>query len=143
MTTALATKHAVGYQQVSGTSQTGEHHSSLETQEARFHEYCARFDYVPVGTFIDVVSGRRNDRQEYRRMVEHVLKGGVDVIVVQFLDRFGRNPREILQRYWELQDHGGGILKKCVNSQAVYPLSEQHGLEAQERRYTAHEEGKH
>ena len=36
-----------------------------------------------------------------------------------------------------------GILKKCVNSQAVYPLSEQHGLKAQERRYTAHEEGKH
>ena len=37
----------------------------------------------------------------------------------------------------------GGIFKKCVNSQAVYPPSEQHGLEAQERRYTAHEEGKH
>ena len=37
----------------------------------------------------------------------------------------------------------GGILKKCVNSQAVYPLSEQHGLKARERRYTAHEEGKH
>ena len=28
----------------------------------------------------------------------------------------------------------GGTLKKCVNGQAVYPLSEQHGLEAQERR---------
>ncbi len=27
-----------------------------------------------------------------------------------------------------------GIFKKCVSSQAVYPLSEQHGLEAQERR---------
>ena len=27
-----------------------------------------------------------------------------------------------------------GIFKKCVNSQAVYPLSERHGLEAQERR---------
>ena len=27
-----------------------------------------------------------------------------------------------------------GIFKKCVTSQAVYPLSEQHGLEAQERR---------
>lgn len=37
----------------------------------------------------------------------------------------------------------GDVLKKCVNSQAVYPLSGQHGLEAQERRYTAHEEGKH
>ena len=31
-----------------------------------------------------------------------------------------------------IQDRG--IFKKCVNSQAVYPLSEQHGLEAQERR---------
>ena len=43
------------------------------------------------------------------------------------------------------EDHAerGGTLKKCVNSQAVYPLSEQDGLEAQERRYTAHEEGKH
>ena len=27
-----------------------------------------------------------------------------------------------------------GIFKKCVNSQAVYLLSEQHGIEAQERR---------
>ena len=36
-----------------------------------------------------------------------------------------------------------GTLKKCVNSQAVYPLTEQHGLKARERRYTAHEEGNH
>ena len=42
-----------------------------------------------------------------------------------------------------LVSRGRGILKKCVNSQAVYPLSEQHGLKARERRYTAHEEGKH
>ena len=44
---------------------------------------------------------------------------------------------------WTDDNDGGGILKKCVNSQAVYPLSEQHGLKARERRYTAHEEGKH
>ena len=37
----------------------------------------------------------------------------------------------------------GGILKKCVDSQAMYPQSEQHALKARERRYTAHEEGKH
>ena len=44
---------------------------------------------------------------------------------------------------WQYQMLCRGILKKCVNSQAVYPLSEQHGLKARERRYTAHEEGKH
>ena len=37
----------------------------------------------------------------------------------------------------------GGILKGCVNSQAVYPLSEQDGLKAQERRYTAYGKEKH
>ena len=36
--------------------------------------------------------------------------------------------------YYVLEGLYGGILKKCVNSQAVYPFSEQHGLEAQERR---------
>ena len=38
---------------------------------------------------------------------------------------------------------GGGILKKCVTGQAVYPLSEQDGLKAQERRYTAYGKEKH
>ena len=37
----------------------------------------------------------------------------------------------------------GGILKGCVNSQAVYPLFEQDGLGAQERGYTTHEQGNH
>ena len=37
----------------------------------------------------------------------------------------------------------GGIFNRCVNSQAVYPLSEQDGLKAQERRYTAYGKEKH
>ena len=36
-----------------------------------------------------------------------------------------------------------GIFNRCVNSQAVYPLSEQDGLKAQERRYTAYGKEKH
>ena len=43
-------------------------------------------------------------------MVEYALTGAAEVIVVQFLDRFGRNPREILQRYWELQDAGVSVV---------------------------------
>jgi site-specific DNA recombinase len=104
--TSISTKRAVGYLRVSTPGQAGERHSSLEAQEARFREYCERLDLIPVSTYVDVVSGRRDDRQEYLRLVRFVLQGGADVVVVQFLDRFGRNPREILQRYWELQDHG-------------------------------------
>ena len=50
------------------------------------------------------------------------------------LVKYAVRPSEVVYR---------GILKKCVTSQAVYPLSEQHGLKVRERRYTAHEEGKH
>ncbi len=109
-TTTLATKRAVGYLRVSSTGQVGERHSSLDTQKFRFEDYCHRCGLSPVASFVDVLSGKRDDRKEYRRMVEFVMAGGADVILVQFLDRFGRNPREILQRYWELQDFGVSVI---------------------------------
>jgi DNA invertase Pin-like site-specific DNA recombinase len=75
-------------------------------QEAKAHAYCEARGLSLVSAFVDVQSGRRNDRTEYRRMVESAKRGGADLIVVQFLDRFGRNPREILSRIWELKDFG-------------------------------------
>jgi len=39
-------------------------------------------------------------------MVDFAMSGDADVVVVQYLDRFGRNPREILRRIWEFQDVG-------------------------------------
>ena len=108
--TSIATKRAVGYLRVSTPGQAGERHSSLETQEARFREYCLRHDLIAITTFTDVVSGRRDDRKEYLQMVEYVQAGNAEVIIVQFLDRFGRNPKEILRRYWHLQDQGISVI---------------------------------
>ena len=110
MITATAQKRAIGYLRVSDLKQTGERHSSLETQETRFREYCQRYGLSPITTFIDIATGRRDDRKEYRCMVDYAKLGGADVIVVQFLDRFGRNPKEILQRYWELEAHGVSVV---------------------------------
>jgi site-specific DNA recombinase len=106
MTTSVATKTAVGYFRVSSPGQTGERHSSLETQEARYNEFYQRNDRLSLATFVDVVTGRRDDRKEYLRMIEYCKEYRPDEVVVQYLDRFGRNPREILQRYWDLEDHG-------------------------------------
>lgn len=49
MSTTVSTKHAVGYLRVSSPGQTGERHSSLDTQKARFAEHCQRFDLLPEG----------------------------------------------------------------------------------------------
>lgn len=106
MAVTASLKRAVGYCRVSTAEQAGERHSSLETQEARIRAHCQRLGWVPVATFVDVASGRRDDRLQYQRMVSYVMGGGADAIVVQFVDRLGRNPREILRRVWELQEHG-------------------------------------
>ena len=136
-TTTLATKRAVGYLRVSSTGQVGERHSSLDTQKARFEEYCHRFDLLPVASFVDVLSGKRDDRKEYLRLVEFVMAGGADVIVVQFLDRFGRNPREILQRYWQLQDFGVSVVATDEDIQEELILLIKAGIAGAESRRTS------
>ena len=110
MTTNIATKRAVGYFRVSTPGQAGELHSSLDTQNAHFAEFCSRNSLSPVATYTDILTGRRDDRKEYLQLVNFVVNGGADVIVVQFLDRFGRNPREILRRYWDLEERGVAVV---------------------------------
>ena len=69
-TTTLATKRAVGYLRVSSTGQVGERHSSLDTQKARFEEYCHRFDLLPVASFVDQGGHRRGGEPENFRKSE-------------------------------------------------------------------------
>ncbi len=106
MVTTISQKTYVGYIRVSGDKQVGEGHSSLETQESRIRATVSENDGIIVKLFQDVQSGRKDDRVEYQNMVKYVLEEQVDVILVQYLDRFGRNPKEILRRIWDLQDHG-------------------------------------
>jgi DNA invertase Pin-like site-specific DNA recombinase len=104
--TAVQTSAAVGYFRVSSQGQAGERHVSLEVQAAAFGDYCRANNLQPVMKFTDVASGRKDDRAECRRMLAYIVEHGIGNVVVLFLDRFGRNPREILRRYWELQERG-------------------------------------
>ena len=137
MVTSLETKRAVGYARVSSAQQAGQRHSSLETQQARFKDYCQQRGLVPVATFTDVLSGRRDDRREYLRMVDFVTRGGAEVIVVQFLDRFGRNPREILRRYWDLEEHGVAVIATDEDIQEELLLLIKAGMAGAESRRTS------
>ena len=105
MVVAAPPLKAVGYIRVSTPEQAGEQHSLLQTQETRIKAYCIAHSYSYVFGFTDVLSGRKDNRVEYRRMIEFALQCGADVIIVQFLDRFGRNPQEILSRIWEFRQH--------------------------------------
>ncbi|MFC1941180.1 recombinase family protein [Chloroflexota bacterium] len=137
MTTDVNILKAVGYLRVSSSGQIGERHSSLETQEARFKDYSQQNSFFPVLTFTDVVTGKRDDRKEYLRILEYVRQGGADVIIVQFLDRFGRNPREILRRYWELEELGVKVLTTDEDISEELTLLIKAGMAGAESRRTS------
>ena len=102
----VSTATAVGYFRVSSPGQAGERHVSLEVEQAAFKTFCLSHHLIPVATFTDIASGRRDDRVQYKAMLAHIVQHGVGNVVALFLDRFGRNPREILRRYWELEERG-------------------------------------
>ena len=134
---AVGSKRAFAYRRVSTAEQAGEKHNSLPEQEARTLAYCAARGWSVVGAFTDVGSGKKDDRRQYRRMVESALAGDADVVVVQFLDRFGRNPREILRRVWELQESGVSVEASDEDIREELMLLVKAGVAGQESRRNA------
>ena len=137
MTTAIRTDIAVGYFRVSSPGQAGERHVSLDVQETQYVDYCRADDLEPVMNFTDVASGRKDDRVEYKRMLAYVKEHGIGNVVVLFLDRFGRNPREILRRYWELQERGVTVHSINEDLQEELMLLLRAGIAGQESKRTS------
>ena len=136
MTVAVKTTTAVGYFRVSSPGQAGERHVSLEAQTTQFNDYCRAHRLDPVATFTDVASGRKDDRKEYRWMLDYVASQGIGNVVVIFLDRFGRNPREILRKYWELQERGVTVQSVNEDLQEELMLLLRAGIAGQESKRT-------
>ena len=128
---------AVGYFRVSTMHQAGERHVSLEAQEAAFHAYCTTKGLTPITTFTDIQSGRRDDRVEYQAMIRYVKEHDIGHVVVLFLDRFGRNPQEILTRFWELKEHGISVESANEDLQEELLLLVRAGIAGAESRRTS------
>ena len=109
MVISIKQKNFVGYIRVSTEKQARDGRSSLDTQEARIRATVSAHDGLLVKLFCDVESGRRDDRPEYQKMLKYVLEEHVDVVLVQYLDRFGRRPKEILSRIWALGEQGVSV----------------------------------
>ena len=136
MTTAVRTTTAVGYFRVSSPGQAGERHVSLEAQATQFNDYCRAHNLEPVKTFTDIASGRKDNRQEYRHMLDYVTREGIGNVVVLFLDRFGRNPQELLPRVWELKDQGIAVQSINEDLEEELMLLLRAGIAGQESKRT-------
>lgn len=71
--------------------------SSKEQNEARQKIAMKNFSIPEENIFMDKQSGKNFDRKAYQRLLKTVKKG--DVLVVQSIDRLGRNYDEILEQW--------------------------------------------
>src|SRR5215831_5771667 len=121
---------------------------SLDAQLAESQAYIAeQADWLPGEVFTDILTGGRSDRPHYQRLKARVAAerraGNPCVIVVVKLDRFGRNLREAVNTWPELQElkvpvhstrEGGLVTREMWNRKA---------MAAEEELMTASERAKH
>lgn len=74
---------------------------SIEGQLKVCHDYAERNGYNVINEYIDrAVSGRTDDRPQFKRMIKDSYKGNFNGIIVYQLDRFARN-RIVSAKYKE------------------------------------------
>ena len=74
-----------------------------ETQLITLREYAERRDFEIVGEYIDYASGTREDRPQYREMLEVARKRKIDVVLVWRYDRFARSTQALVQALKQFQ----------------------------------------
>ena len=97
---------AIAYYRVSTAEQAAEGHQSLNVPREKAHREAAKRGLTIVHEFTDVASGARSNREQYQTMLAYLRTGGAGTVLIQALDRLGRDQRELLTAAWELQDLG-------------------------------------
>lgn len=88
-------KTAVGYARVSTTSESQE--TSIPNQKERIKFYCDSRNWKLMKVFEDEgVSGKNTEREGFSRLKDYLNSHEMDSIIVTNLDRFSRDPRDVI-----------------------------------------------
>ena len=80
-------------------------------------QYCQhREGWNVTGEYVDIgISGTKNSRPEFDRLLDDARKRRIDVIAVWRLDRFGRSLRNLVNTLTELQELGVSFVSYSEN----------------------------
>jgi DNA invertase Pin-like site-specific DNA recombinase len=92
-----------------------------ETQLIALREYAARRGFQSVGEYIDYASGTREDRPQYRLLLEAARKRHVDVVLVWRYDRFARSTQALVQALKEFHSVGVDFISYQENIDTTTP----------------------
>ena len=95
-----------------------------ETQLVGLREYATRRGFVLVGEYVDYASGLRDDRPQYRRLVEAARQRHIDAVLVWRYDRFARSTHALVQALREFQHLGVDFISYQENIDTTPPQGE-------------------
>jgi DNA invertase Pin-like site-specific DNA recombinase len=95
-----------------------------ETQLVGLREYATRRGFVLVSEYVDSASGLRDNRPQYRRLVEAARKRAIDVVLVWRYDRFARSTQALVQALQEFRHLGIDFISYQENIDTTTPQGE-------------------
>lgn len=117
-------KRAFTYSRYSSALQNQQ---SIERQQENIGRFCDRNDFTVIKQYTDeaktgkTIAGRR----DFKRMLKDARAGGCDVIVVEDWKRFGRNMRESMTMFWEMEDADVDVVSSVGDN---HPLMRMFGM---------------
>jgi DNA invertase Pin-like site-specific DNA recombinase len=95
-----------------------------ETQLLALREYAARRGFVLMGEYVDYASGTREDRPQYRALLETARKRQIDVVLVWRYDRFARSTQALVHALKEFHSLGVDFISFQENIDTTTPQGE-------------------
>jgi DNA invertase Pin-like site-specific DNA recombinase len=116
----VAQKRVAIYARVS----TVEKGQTPETQLLALREYVAHRGCTPAGEYVDYASGTREDRPQYRALLDVVRKRQVDIVLVWRYDRFARSTQALVHALKEFHSLGVDFISYQENIDTTTPQGE-------------------
>jgi DNA invertase Pin-like site-specific DNA recombinase len=95
-----------------------------ETQLRLLREYADRRGFEVAGEFVDYASGTRNDRPQYKKLMEAARRREVDVVLVWRYDRFARSTQALVNALMEFRALGVDFISHQENVDTTTPQGE-------------------
>lgn len=95
-----------------------------ETQLRQLREYAERRSFEVIGEYVDIGSGRSEERPEYKRLLQDARRRNLDVVLVWRYDRFARSTQALIGGLGEFQALGVDFISYQENVDTTTPQGE-------------------
>jgi len=95
-----------------------------ETQLRQLRDYVERRNFELTGEFVDYASGKTENREQYKTMLDLVRKRQIDVVLVWRYDRFARSTQALVNALNEFRSLGVDFISYQENIDTTTPQGE-------------------